>query len=102
MPNIGPVELIVVLLIVLVVVGPKKLPGLGRSLGTGMREFKDSVSGDKKHDELEEHHQASAPVAPPVQPPVAAPPVAPPAAPPVAPPLTKEPADQPAPPRDAE
>jgi sec-independent protein translocase protein TatA len=45
MPNVGPTELIIVLLIVLVVFGPKKLPGLGRSLGTSMREFKDSITG---------------------------------------------------------
>jgi len=45
MPNIGPMELIVVLVIALLVVGPKKLPELGRSLGGGMREFKDSISG---------------------------------------------------------
>ena len=45
MPSIGPMELIVVLIIALVVVGPKKLPELGRSLGGGMREFKDSISG---------------------------------------------------------
>ena len=45
MPNIGPTELIIVLVIVLVIFGPKKLPGLGRSLGTGMREFKDSITG---------------------------------------------------------
>jgi sec-independent protein translocase protein TatA len=44
MPTIGPMELIVVLLVALLVVGPRKLPQLGRSLGTGMREFKDSVT----------------------------------------------------------
>jgi sec-independent protein translocase protein TatA len=44
MPSIGPMELIVVLIIALVVVGPKKLPELGRSIGTGMREFKDGMS----------------------------------------------------------
>jgi sec-independent protein translocase protein TatA len=38
-------EVIVVLALALIVLGPKKLPDLGRSLGTGMREFKDSVSG---------------------------------------------------------
>jgi sec-independent protein translocase protein TatA len=38
-------ELIIVLVIALIVVGPKKLPELGRSLGGGMREFKDSISG---------------------------------------------------------
>jgi len=51
MPSIGPLELIIVLVIVLIVVGPKKLPGLGRSLGTGMREFKDSITGSSKDDD---------------------------------------------------
>jgi sec-independent protein translocase protein TatA len=45
MPSIGPMELIIVLAIALLVVGPKKLPELGRSLGGGMREFKDSITG---------------------------------------------------------
>ena len=45
MPSIGPLELVILLLIVLVVFGPKRLPGLGRQLGTGMREFKDSITG---------------------------------------------------------
>jgi sec-independent protein translocase protein TatA len=44
-PNIGPTELIIVLVIVLLIFGPKRLPGLGKQLGTGMREFKDSISG---------------------------------------------------------
>ncbi|MEA2131166.1 MAG: sec-independent protein translocase protein TatA [Solirubrobacteraceae bacterium] len=48
MPNIGPIELIVVLVIALVVVGPKKLPAMGRSVGKGMREFKESLSGDTR------------------------------------------------------
>jgi sec-independent protein translocase protein TatA len=43
--GIGPLELIIVLVIVLVIFGPKRLPALGRSLGSGMREFKDSISG---------------------------------------------------------
>ena len=43
--SIGPTELIIVLVIVLVIFGPKRLPGLGRSLGSGMREFRDSVTG---------------------------------------------------------
>ena len=51
MPNIGPFELILVLVIALVVFGPKRLPQLGRQLGSGMREFKDSVTGDNKHDD---------------------------------------------------
>jgi sec-independent protein translocase protein TatA len=55
MPNIGPLELGIILLIVLIVFGPKRLPGLGRQLGSGMREFKDSLTGkDKDEDEGEE------------------------------------------------
>jgi sec-independent protein translocase protein TatA len=42
--SIGPVELGIVLLIVLLIVGPKRLPGLGKQLGSGMREFKDSLT----------------------------------------------------------
>ena len=45
MPNIGPMELIIVLVIALVILGPKRLPSAGRSLGQGMREFKDSITG---------------------------------------------------------
>ena len=45
MPNIGLPEIIIVLVIALVIFGPKRLPELGRSLGNGMREFKDSISG---------------------------------------------------------
>jgi sec-independent protein translocase protein TatA len=51
MPNIGPMELIIVLVIVLLIFGPKRLPGLGRQLGSGMREFKDSVTGKGGDDE---------------------------------------------------
>jgi sec-independent protein translocase protein TatA len=51
MPSIGPLELIVVLVIALLVFGPKKLPELGRSLGSGMREFKDSITGNSKDDD---------------------------------------------------
>jgi sec-independent protein translocase protein TatA len=45
MPSIGPLELIVVLVIALVVLGPKRLPSAGRSLGQGMRGFKDALTG---------------------------------------------------------
>ena len=49
----SPIELIIILVVVLIVFGPKRLPDLGRSLGRGMREFKDSVTGKDK-DELPE------------------------------------------------
>lgn len=42
--NLGPGELLLILAIALVVLGPKKLPEVGRSLGKGMREFKESLS----------------------------------------------------------
>lgn len=45
MPSIGPMELIVVLVIALVIIGPKKLPGAAKSLGTSMRGFKESLTG---------------------------------------------------------
>jgi sec-independent protein translocase protein TatA len=62
MAGIGPLELAIVLVIVLVVFGPKRLPGLGRQLGTGMREFKDSITGSSKDDdEREEPTALSAP-----------------------------------------
>jgi sec-independent protein translocase protein TatA len=44
-------DLIVVLVIVLLIFGPKRLPGLGKQLGTGLREFKESITGEDKHDE---------------------------------------------------
>lgn len=47
--NIGPLEIIIVLIIALIVFGPKRLPELGSSLGRGIREFKQTVSGEK-HD----------------------------------------------------
>lgn len=53
MPNIGPLELAIVLIIALVVFGPKRLPELGRSLGKGIREFRGSVSGDSPDHEPE-------------------------------------------------
>jgi len=51
MPNIGPMEIAIVLVIVLLIFGPKRLPGLGKQLGTGMREFKESITGKDKDDE---------------------------------------------------
>ncbi len=52
--NIGPMELVVVLVIALLVIGPKKLPEVGKSLGKGMREFKDSLSGLDRNDDDDE------------------------------------------------
>jgi sec-independent protein translocase protein TatA len=45
MGNIGLPELLIVLFVVLLILGPKRLPALGRSLGGGFRGFKDSISG---------------------------------------------------------
>ncbi|HEU4656209.1 MAG TPA: twin-arginine translocase TatA/TatE family subunit [Capillimicrobium sp.] len=51
--SIGPMEIVVVLIIALIVLGPKKLPDVGRSIGRGMREFKDAISGadPRTHDD---------------------------------------------------
>jgi sec-independent protein translocase protein TatA len=46
MPTIGPMELIVILVIALLVLGPKRLPSAGRALGEGLRGFKESVTGE--------------------------------------------------------
>jgi sec-independent protein translocase protein TatA len=64
MPNIGPLELGILLLIVLIIFGPKRLPGLGRQLGSGMREFKDSITGkdkDKDDDDDDERDAVATP-----------------------------------------
>ena len=52
--NIGVWEVLILLLVVLLVFGPKRLPEMGRSLGRGMREFKDSVTGKDVEREQEE------------------------------------------------
>ena len=54
MPNIGPMELVVILAIALIVLGPKKLPEVGRSVGNGLREFKESISGERRRDDDDE------------------------------------------------
>jgi sec-independent protein translocase protein TatA len=54
MPNIGPLEIAIVLIIVLIIFGPKRLPELGRSMGRGIREFKGSLSGDSDKDDVDE------------------------------------------------
>lgn len=83
MPSIGPLELAIVLVIVLLIFGPKRLPGLGKQLGTGMREFKDSITGKDKDDEPTDAFGQPAKAAEPAQIKAAAvedPPQAPPAA----------------------
>jgi sec-independent protein translocase protein TatA len=52
--NVGPLELVIVLVIALIVLGPKRLPEVGRSIGNGMREFKNAISGSKDEDEDDE------------------------------------------------
>jgi sec-independent protein translocase protein TatA len=53
-------DLIVVLVVVLLIFGPKRLPGLGKSLGTGLREFKESITGENKHEDEEERPEIAA------------------------------------------
>jgi len=52
--SIGPLELLIVLGIVLIIFGPKRLPALGRQLGAGMREFKDSITRKADEDDDDE------------------------------------------------
>ncbi|MDX6616756.1 MAG: sec-independent protein translocase protein TatA [Solirubrobacterales bacterium] len=72
MPNIGPLEIAIVLVIVLIVFGPKRLPELGKSLGEGIRGFRGSLSGEDDKDstetkkaELQAATQQPAPTPPP-------------------------------------
>lgn len=59
MPNVGPLEIGIVLIIALIVFGPKRLPELGNSLGKGIREFKGSISGGSGEEEAEEPEPAA-------------------------------------------
>lgn len=80
MGNIGPLELAVVVIIALVVLGPKRLPEVGRSVGKGMREFKDAISGggdddhkfDFGHDSSDDHQEQAQLTASDEKPPVGA------------------------------
>jgi sec-independent protein translocase protein TatA len=53
MPNIGPMEIGLVLIVALIVFGPKRLPELGKSLGKGISEFRGTISGEKSESEAE-------------------------------------------------
>jgi sec-independent protein translocase protein TatA len=57
--SFGPLEIILVLVIVLVIFGPKRLPMLGKQMGRGMREFKESITGDSKDDDDESEPRAT-------------------------------------------
>lgn len=61
--QVGPLEIALVLVIVLVIFGPKRLPGLGKQLGRGMREFKESITGESKDDDDEGHPREHATLA---------------------------------------
>jgi len=51
--QLGPLEIVLIVVVLLIVFGPKRLPSLGRSLGSGLREFKDSITGEDKHRETD-------------------------------------------------
>jgi len=68
MPNVGPLEIVALLLLALLLFGAKRLPEIGRSLGRGMREFKDSIAG-KDDDETPELTQSTTPAETPAPPP---------------------------------
>jgi len=87
MPNIGPLEIIIVLVVVLVIFGPKRLPELGKGLGKGMRDFKDAVTGKDDDDEPKELTATPTSEKPTVQIPVPAEPVQ-------APPPAEQPASE--------
>jgi sec-independent protein translocase protein TatA len=75
----GPTEILIILVIALVVFGPKRLPEMGKSLGKGIREFKSSVTGDDEHPDPEPQvtrTQELPPAAPPPAPVAPAPPAA--------------------------
>jgi sec-independent protein translocase protein TatA len=58
--SIGPLELLIVLGVVLLIFGPKRLPALGRQLGAGMREFKDSITRKSDDDDDEDGDSGAA------------------------------------------
>ena len=71
--SFGPLEIVLVIVVLLIIFGPKRLPSLGRSLGGGMREFKDSITGDNKDRDDDDDADRPALAQSPPQEPVAAP-----------------------------
>ncbi|MCE1248586.1 MAG: twin-arginine translocase TatA/TatE family subunit [Firmicutes bacterium] len=57
MPNLGFSELMIILVVALLIFGPKSIPQIGKSIGNGIREFKDAMSG-KKHDDEDRKAEA--------------------------------------------
>ena len=55
--SVGPMELVIVLVIALIILGPKRLPEAGKSLGKGMREFKNSIAGMAGNDDEDEERR---------------------------------------------
>jgi sec-independent protein translocase protein TatA len=82
--GVGPMEIFLVLIVVLLIFGPKRLPGLGRQLGRGMKEFRESITD--RHDREDDEEDAPAALGRPE----AAPPVAPDAPAPAPEPATTE------------
>jgi sec-independent protein translocase protein TatA len=80
----NPLHILLLLVVILLVFGAKRLPEIGRSLGEGMRGFKDSISGETSQSSQQHSLTSAPPSAPPVAPPAAGAPVAAPAPPPVA------------------
>ncbi len=64
MVNVGPLELIAVLIIALVVLGPQRLPEVARSMGKGMREFRGALSGDTHDDDDDDVPEPTAAIDP--------------------------------------
>jgi sec-independent protein translocase protein TatA len=75
MPDIGPDKLLIILVVALLVVGPKKIPDIARSLGKGLRGFKDAISGARDEFDAGKDDQAAS-ATPPAAPPRSAPPSA--------------------------
>ena len=73
MPNVGPLEIVGLLLLALLLFGAKRLPEIGRSLGRGMREFKESLSGKDDDDERPELTESTTTTETPTPPPAAQP-----------------------------